>query len=369
MASVSARVLATERAGAADVGISCVDSFSMKASAILLPRLAFAALLLANRAFSETPAPHTGRPAMDTPIEATNIDTAAFAQWVDGGEKLLTGAEQSHSAQWVIWTNKTQPGHSGVTFGDSKTPGVRHLRIGFKNAVAPGSILVRAGGQLSVLKAGAAYPGNLNSDADWIPAQRPDKGNISVAEVAKTEIALWTLPPDTRTRALRFTHVAEASDASYAGFLGGVFVMNERWVNLAPQAFATARANAQDAPRINNGVDDTDKPWDNLDKRASESAIESLVSPHDPQWVMLSWPAPVEISGLNALSAGFGAAEIQAYAGPGKSHPRDADETDWETIGNFAGVKNGYPIQLWPSVDLRAGGHDARDPLKDDSTK
>ena len=286
---------------------------------------------------------------MDTPIEATNIDTAAFAEWVDGGEKLLTGADQSHSAQWVIWTNKTQPGHSGLTFGDSKTPGVRHLRIGFKNAVAPGSVLVRGGGQLSVLKPGAAYPGNLNSDADWTPAQRLDRGKVSLAGVAKTEIALWTLPAETQTRALRFTHVAEASDASYAGFLGGVFVMNERWVNLAPQALATAGANAQDAPRINNGADDTDKPWDNVDKRPSESATEPLVSPHDPQWVMLSWPAPVKISGLNALGAGFGAAEVQAYTGPGDKHPRDASDSDWKTIGSFSGVKNGYPIQLWPN--------------------
>jgi hypothetical protein len=286
---------------------------------------------------------------METPVQADNLDPTTFAEWVDGRETPLSGADRSQTPQWLIWTDKTQPGHSALTFGDSKTPGARHLRIGFKNEVAIGSVLVRGGGQLSVLKAGAVYPGDPGSEANWIPAQRLDKGEVSAGEVAKQEVALWTFPPGTQTRALRFTHVAEASDAAYAGFLGGAFVMSERWINLAEQALAGAGANAQDATRINNGADDTGKPWDNLDNRQPAPETQPLVSPRDPQWVMLTWPAAVKIGGLNALGAGFGASEVQIYAGPADRHPRDAGDSDWKSIGNFTGLKNGYPVQLWPN--------------------
>jgi len=86
-------------------------------------------------------------------VQVDNLDPAAFAEWVDGRETPISGADKSQTPQWLIWTNKSQPGHSGLTFGESKTPGARHLRIGFKNAVALGSVLVRGGGQLSALKA------------------------------------------------------------------------------------------------------------------------------------------------------------------------------------------------------------------------
>ena len=263
---------------------------------------------------------------MATPVQVDNLDPAAFAEWVDGQEKPISGADKSQTPQWLIWTNKSQPGHSGLTFGDSKTPGARHLRIGFKNAVALGSVLVRGGGQLSALKTGAAYPGDLSSEADWIPAQRLGNGEVSAAGVARKEIALWIFPPGTQTRALRFTQVAEASDAAYAGFLGGVFVMNERWINLAPLGLAGAGANAQDATRINNGADDTGKPWDNLDNRQPAPETRPLVSAAEPVVGDAELARTGEDWRLERAGRRFGAAEFQSYGGPADRHPRDARE-------------------------------------------
>ena len=87
----------------------------------------------------------------------------------------------------------------GVDFGESKQPGVRHLRIGFKTPLAIGSILVRGGGWLSVLRPTAAYPGDLADDAQWMPAERLKGGQISSDEVGHEEFAVWVLPPKTVT--------------------------------------------------------------------------------------------------------------------------------------------------------------------------
>ena len=294
----------------------------------------------------------TEKPAViDTPVQADNLDPTAFAAWVDGQETPLAGPDKSQSPQWVIWTTKTNPGHSGCTFGDTRTPGPRHLRIGFQRPVAVGSVFVSGGGQLSVLKPGAAYPGNLSSDADWIAAQRFDKGELSRADVGKQECAVWTLPPGTETRALRFTHIASPSDPAYAAHLGGAYVTSARWNNVAPLALASASANPHHASRFNNG-NDASQMWDNLDSREPAPDGAPVVSPQHPQWAMLTWPAPIKLGGLMALDAGFAAAEVQAYVGPADKHPRDADDAEWKSVGTFAGLKSGYPIALWPNPML-----------------
>jgi hypothetical protein len=286
---------------------------------------------------------------MNTTVELDNLDPAAFSEWIEGEEKSLSGTAQEQAPQWLVWTNKTRPGHSGCTFGKSPTPGARHLRIGFKHPVPVGSVFVHAGGLVSVLHPDAKYPGNLNNDADWIPAQRLKKGQVSHAEVIKGENAVWTLPPGTQTRALRFTHVADTSDEAYAGYLGAAFVARERWSDLAPQALATASANAQKAAKINNGESDTFRTWDNLDNKQPVPESQPIVSAKNAPWVMLTWPAPVKLDGLNAIGAGFLAAEAQTYVGPADKHPRDAADSDWKTLSNFVGLEKGYPVPLWPN--------------------
>ena len=306
-------------------------------------------LILSNGALAQPAAlEQEQKPSMATPLTADNLDPADFAEF-DGQEKPLSGVDRAQSPQWVIWTNKTQPGHSGLAFGASKTPGARHLRVGFKAPVTVGSVLVRGGGTLSVLKPDAAYPGALDKDADWIPAQRLQNGQVSRDEVTRDEYALWILPPNIQTRALRFTHTPAPADANYAGFLGGAFVLSDRASNLAPLAVTAASAGGKYAAHLINGTNDGDrKVWSNLDKNQAAEATP-VVSAENPQWVLLTWPAPVKLSGLQALWAGFSAADAQIYTGPADKHPRDAANSDWKTIARFSGLKNGYPVQLWPN--------------------
>jgi hypothetical protein len=275
----------------------------------------------------------------ETPLVANNLDPTVFAAWVDGAETAVT---LSDGPSHVVWTQTTRPQWDGVKFGGSKQPGVRHLRIGFKTPLTIGTVLARGGGALSVLKPDAAYPGNLADDAQWTPAKRIDGGRISSAEVGSDEYAVWTLPPDTVARALRFTHLAPPTDATYDGWLGGALVLRTRMVNIAPQAVATAAAHNDAADRLNDETNnDMWKTWDN-----GPDGGPQIVSPQHAEWVMLTWPRPVRLFGVNALWAGFSAADVQIYAGPAERHPRAALPEDWKTVAASDKIENQYPLPL-----------------------
>jgi len=287
--------------------------------------------------------------AFHTPVQLETIDAATYAEWCDGTETTIKGEDKDRAPQWVLWTGTTATGNSGIIFGNSRNAGPRHLRLGFQTAVPVGSVLVNGGGRLSVLRPAAAYPGNLNDETQWIPAQRLHVGQPVDTEVKSGEYALWVLPPGTTTRALRFTHVAVATDTKYEGALGAALVMADRFNNAALQATAAASAENQHASRINNGANDAWKTWENRGYDQPVSDGVPVVSPEHPEWVLLAWAAPVKLNGLIALWAGFAAAEAQTYTGPADRHPRDARSGDWETLANFHDVKNGYPAALWPN--------------------
>src|SRR5438876_12372805 len=95
------------------------------------------------------------------PVGGSVFDKAAFTQWVDGKETPLSEAEAKGGPSAVVWTATTKPEFRGVKFGDGRAVGLRHLRIGFTDSITVGSVLVRGGGALSVLKADAADPGSV----------------------------------------------------------------------------------------------------------------------------------------------------------------------------------------------------------------
>ncbi len=298
-----------------------------------------AAAAFCGQTFAALPQPATNDSFFATPLRAENLDPAAFAEWVDGSESPMT---LQRGPAHIVWTRTTAPEWDGVTFGESKTSGPRHLRIAWQKPVAVGSVLVRGGGQVSALKPNVAYPGRLGTDADWIPAERLRNGGVSLEEAGQEDYALWTLPPGTVTRALRFTHTSRPIDKTYAGWLGGVFLLRERLANVAPQALATAGENTEKAERLINT--DNDNMWSTWANEPETN--RPVVSEAGPAWVMLTWPHPVELRGLNALWAGFSAAEAQVYVGPDHQHPRNAAESDWRTIRKFDDIENQYPRAL-----------------------
>ena len=228
----------------------------------------------------------------------------------------------------------------GLKYGDSKIPGPRHLRIGFKAPVAIGSVLTKGGGRLSVLKPDAPAPGDLQKDDVWIAAE-----SLGSGESLDDEFRLWTLPPGTATRALRFTHDAKAADPAYAGYLGGLYAIPERLANIAPQAVAVTRARNEHAAKLTNGTNDgTWGAWDNGKEGA---AVE--ISKENPETILLVWPAAVPLRGLAALWAGFGAAEAQSFVGPAERHPRESTDPDWQTVATVEKIQHGYPNPFTPN--------------------
>ena len=154
------------------------------------------------------------------------------------------------------------------------------MRIGWKTPRLVGTVLARAGGSLSVLKEGVPYPGNLADDAQWIPACRIKAGAVSREEAGREDYAVWILPPKTSTRALRFSHTAQLTDKSFAGWLGGVSVLGERLATVANQATAIAFSNPDRAGLINNDSNDgTWGAWSN-----GQDGAELVVSPSIPRW-------------------------------------------------------------------------------------
>ena len=281
----------------------------------------------------------TATGAFATAIRPEDVDDAVFAQWVEGREMPVVNKDGTAA---FLWTTKTAPSHSALPFGDSKNPGVRHLRFGFKQAVAVGSVLVRGGGTLSVLKASAAAPGKLDDESAWLAAERLVNRAPGTAEVSADGFALWVLPPGTTTRALRFTHTAQATDKVYAGALGGLLVLGERVANLAPQAVAAASDNPQKAALVNN---EKLEKW-SRDLWDTESETPRATIKDQPAWVVLSWSRPVQLRGLAALWAGFATAEVQALAATTQAPVLEATDADWQAVSTWSGVETQYPRQL-----------------------
>ena len=277
--------------------------------------------------------------AFETPVSVDLLDPAAFTERAGGAETPVAPADGPRHA---LWTQTTAPEWDGVSFGDTKQAGARHLRIGFKGPVPVGTVITLGGGRLSVLAPAAAYPGRLGEEADWVPADRLKGGRISRDEAGRQDYVTWVLPSGTTTRALRFTHEAAPTDPGYAGWLGGAFVLAARFADVAPQATASAGSRGEAAGLINDGSNNnTWVVWDNGEEGAARA-----ITPAHPGWVILTWPRAQRLRGLDALGAGFGAAEVQAYRGPEGRHPREATEADWAEIRGFDGIDSQYPRTL-----------------------
>jgi DNA-binding beta-propeller fold protein YncE len=300
-------------------------------------------LILSGLLAGAAPFPKPGVTA-GTPVLASHLDADTYRGWLAGKEETV-----QNPPTWVLWTaDGPNVGHSGVRFGTDKVPGPRHLRIGFKESVNIGSLLVAGNVRVSVLKRGASYPGSMADDNQWLPASRFSQGNVTGKQTSSGSYALWILPPGTTTRALRFTHEAAETDATYEGYIAGVLVFKERMINVAPFAIPAAKSNNKAAGRLVNERFDGWGAWENVNMDSAANAKRPVVSGDHPEWVMLSWNNPVELDALMGVWCGFSAAEVQVYTGPSQRHPREALETDWQTVAEPSSFDSGYPSTMWP---------------------
>lgn len=272
------------------------------------------------------------------------LDAAVFAQWVDGVETPVAETDAKGGPSAVVWTERTKPDFRGAKFGDGRAVGVRHLRIGCTENVTIGSVLVRGGGALSVLKNGAEYPGNLADDSRWISAERLVDGKATTDEVDNEGYALWLLPPDTTTRALRFTHSPQPGDREQSGWLGGVWLLEQRMGNVAPQALAQSVARDDASAKL---VDETNnRTWDAWDN-GENGAIVPVDAEH-PEFIILTWPKAVTLDGLCLLWTGFAEADVEAFISGDAENVREAADSSWRRIVHRDDMETLYPLALGP---------------------
>ena len=278
------------------------------------------------------------------PLGGPVLDGAAFTQWVDGKESPISETDAKSGPSAVVWAAKSRPEFRGVKFGEGRALGARHLRIGFTEPVAVGSVLVRGGGTLSVLKANAAYPGNVADDAQWIAAERLVDGKAARAEVGNEGYAMWVLPPGTQTRALRFTHIPSPGDRETAGWLGGVWIVAPRLGNVAPQALVQSVERDDVSARL---VDESNnRTWGTWHNGEQGAAV--AISPEHPELVTLTWPKAVALNGICLLWVGFADVEVQAFVGKETENVREAADASWRRIATQSGMDSLYPLALGP---------------------
>jgi hypothetical protein len=270
-------------------------------------------------------------------LDIALLDAASYAQNVAGAESPIASGPQA-----VVWTQHGKLDFRGIKFGEGRETGTRHLRIGFVKLIEVGSVLVSGGGTLSVLKASAAYPGDLNDESQWQPAERLVQGVASHAEVSSGDYALWSLPAGTQTRALRFSHVPAPGDREMAGVLGGVWIVPERLGNIAPQALVQSRSREDaSAKLVDESGNKTWQAWDN-----GEQGAALPISPEHPEIVTLTWPTAVQLKGLCLLWAGFTAIEIDTFTGGDAINLNDAAESSWQCIAKESNIDPLYPLPL-----------------------
>ncbi len=290
-------------------------------------------------------------PAKDfaTPVKASLLDAEAYSVWDPGTDPHVKPA--SGKTTDAIWgTDYREPHFLGATFGKSKEPGERHLRIAFKKPVETGSLLVRGAVRVSVLKPDAEYPGDLADESQWIPAERVTASGITAKEPSnRTALALWTLPSIVETRALRFSHFSEVGVSQMDANLGGVMVLSKRWASFSPLAFATSRSNNSSVRKIINGADDGWGAWENI--KADKASQRDLVSADNAEWITLVWPSPIPLGAIMTAWTGFQSADVQVYDGPDNIHPLDAEESAWRTVATPNDFISGYPVALWPCFE------------------
>ena len=281
-------------------------------------------------------------------LDAALLDPAAFAERIGSApESLVQGDTETAKLgpKAVVWCKQVKPHWKGITYGAGREAGVRHLRIGFTQAVPVSSVLVGGGGSLSVLKADAPYPGDLADDSQWLPAQRLVNGAESNAEVAGGAYGLWVLPPGTSTRALRFSHTPAPGDRETAIHLAGVWLLPDRLGNVAPQALVQSRARDDVSMKlVDESHNRTWQTWEN-----AENGAPLPVSAEHPEIVTLTWPKSVTLTGVCLLWTGFAACEIDAFTGADDANVREASEGSWVRVGSGRGLQTWYPSQLGPN--------------------
>ena len=273
-----------------------------------------------------------------TPVTNRIPGTEGFAEWENG---ILKPVVLQRGAAEVLATQTSMTSHRGPEFGVSNRMGVRHLRIPLNADVPVGTLLIRGLGVVSVLKP-ELDPVNADptDESLWIPGKRVHKQTVTEAGegLDRGSFTFWVFPPDTKTRAFRFSHTPLPTDREFAGWLGGIYVLQSRYVNIAPLATPITSVELQKAGRLIDNLYNDWGTWDN-----GEKGVQLPVSAERPETAMLVWDEPAKIQGVGTIWSGFGSAAVDVYVGPENRHPKESTvASDWKEVAQNDKIAVGY---------------------------
>ncbi|MBP5234128.1 MAG: hypothetical protein J6333_12075 [Planctomycetes bacterium] len=305
------------------------------------------ALLLCALPWAARPAQAT-QPGqvLDTPVTSALIDRDHCAVFEGGKEQK----ERVPAPEQILWAKDYHiRSPYGEAYGASKALGPRHLRYAFKEAIPVGSVFFTGGhNRVSVLKEDAAYPGDMSKESDWIPAEALRRDGKTTTEEQEGYV-VWVLPPNTRTRAIRFSHAPQPLDKDKHGWVSCALLLRERFQSIAPFARVYSETNQNDAQKIiNQRHDGLGGTWSNI---TNQRPIEEcpVVDKAHPGVFSLVWPEDVVIDTLLTLHTGFRSCEVDVYAGPADRDPATAKEEDWKFVKAFTDLELNFPT-TWPNA-------------------
>jgi hypothetical protein len=206
---------------------------------------------------------------------------------------------------------------------DETDASVRYLRLAFTAPLAVGT-LVGGGGEVSYLKPGAAYPGDVADNTQWVPVPVP---------AGQAGLRVLPFPAGVTTRAIRFTfHEPPAPGTKTRSGFGGLLVLAARLHNLTPEAEAyassapTGAANLVESTRVQNLI--TGGTW--------SAAPKEDISPAHPEWVILTWPQAKTFTGIGFLNAFAKTLVVEALNTDVAGHPAAAPNSAWSAAGTLA---------------------------------
>ncbi|PAW86750.1 MAG: hypothetical protein B9S33_07390 [Pedosphaera sp. Tous-C6FEB] len=212
------------------------------------------------------------------------------------------------------------------------TASLQYLLV-FKQPVALGTVLGGVG-ELRVLKAGAAFPPEPASAADWTSIE---------VQPSQSAPRFAPLPPGTQTRAL-LVSVSVPRDSRQSPFLR---LLAPRLANHTPAAVANAQsehtATSQFSPPYTHDAGHVTRghgEWVNSGKDNSGINSRPPITELDPAWFVVSWPDARRVDGV-LLQDNFNAFELQAFTGPTGINAAAATEQEWKTIRKFKPSQDG----------------------------
>jgi len=203
---------------------------------------------------------------------------------------------------------------------------VRHFRIAFRRPLRIGAIIGDLNGcVVSYLRRAATPPGDVTDETQWATVEEPHGQRAFRAVV---------FPPGTETQAIRLTVRLPTPPAKpEASRIAGLVLLAGRLYDHGPDARVEVESYpAGDAAQVEAWgpqrlTDGTLGEWRNA--RPEDRPI----SPADPEWVVLSWPAPRKLSGVWLVNVFGKRVAVDAYVGGPVASPALAPASAWKEVG------------------------------------